>query len=381
MEGIRKKLKIAMIAPLAERVPPEKYGGTERVVHTLTEELVARGHDVTLFASGDSITSAKLISVAPKSLRKLRIHDPYGLNELTTLNIGLAYDMQEEFDIIHDHLGNFSMPAANVSKTPVMLTIHGVIDENCSRLLTTLTGPYVVTISNSQIKNAPKINHIGTVYNGLNMDKYPFSQNHDGYLLYVGRISMQKGVHIAIEIAQKLKILLIIAAKLDDVEKPYFEKFIKSKLTGGYVKLIGEIDEKKRNKLMSRAMAALHPITWEEPFGLALIESMACGCPVIAFDRGSIPEVIKNCYSGFIVKNIREMSAAVLNLPKIVRENCRKHAIQNFNAKKMIDAYELLYEEVIERHKARTEKDRIIPQILPQNKLQLTVSNIKSEIL
>jgi glycosyltransferase involved in cell wall biosynthesis len=339
-------MKIAIISPLAERVPPKTYGGTERVVHALTEELVKMGHDVTLFASGDSITSANLVSVYPISLREAGLKDLYGFNPWTTLNIGLAYARQDEFDVIHDMMGSVSLPTANIAHTPVVMTEHGPIKRETRKLYRTLRNPYLVTISNSQREPAPDLNYIGTVYNGLPMEHYPFSNEHDGYLLYVGRFTMDKGVHFAIEVAQDLNMPLIMAAKLDPHRQAYFDQFIKPHLSKK-IRWIGEVDEEERNKLYSRAKAFLHPCTWREPFGLTLIEAMACGCPVIAMNKGAIPEIIKDGETGFIVEDVDEMINAVEEIDTIDRKLCRKHVLKNFNAQKMAKEYEQIYKKIL----------------------------------
>ncbi len=339
-------MKIAQIAPLVERVPPKTYGGTERVVHALTEELVKLGHEVTLFASGDSVTSANLVSVYPVSLREAGAKDLYGFNPWTALNIGLAYARQDEFDIIHDMMGSMSLPTANIARTPVVMTEHGPIKRETRKLYRTLRNPYIVTISNSQREPAPDLNYIGTVYNGLPMEHYPFSDDHDGYLLYVGRFTMDKGVHFAIEVAQDLNMPLILAAKLDPHRQAYFDQFIKPHLSKK-IRWVGEVDEEERNKLYSRAKAFLHPCTWREPFGLTLIEAMACGCPVIAMNKGAIPEIVKDGETGFVVEDVDEMINAVEEIDTIDRKQCRKHALTNFNAKKMAKEYEQIYKKIL----------------------------------
>ena len=348
------KLKIAQIAPLVERIPPKKYGGTERVVYSLTEELVKRGHEVTLFASGDSMTSAKLVSVYPRSLREAKIKDLYGLNDLTLLNIGMAYKTEDQFDIIHDHNGIFSLPTANKSLTPVVMTIHGPFTTTQRRLYGSFNNPTFVAISKSQAQAAPKeVSVVDVIYNGLDMKHYPFSLENEGYLLFVGRISMEKGAHFAIEVAQELNLPLIIAAKLDLVDMQYFNEYIGPRLSNGEVnqqiRWIGEVDEEKRNKLMSRALCVLHPVTWCEPFGLTLIESMACGTPVVAFNKGAIPEIIVDGETGFVVEDVEEMAEAILKVSQIDRQKCRHHALENFNSKIMTDKYEEIYIKLLEK--------------------------------
>ncbi len=345
-------MRIAQIAPIIERIPPRKYGGTERVIHALTEELVKKGHDVTLFASGDSETSAKLVSVYPRPLREVKIENLYGANAWTLLNIGLAYKMQDQFDIIHDHNNDLSLPVANLSKTPVVMTIHGAFNENVKKIFQVLNRVNIVTISKAQSAPLPNLNYVGNVYNGLDMEDYVFSDTPDDYLLYVGRISMEKGVHFAIEVAHQLDMPLIIAAKVDP-EAPhdvaYFKEYIEPRLSD-QIRWVGEVDDAERNELMSKAYCFLHPITWAEPFGLTLIEAMACGCPVIAFNKGSIPEVIQDGKTGFVVRDIKEMIEAVYNIDKIDRKYCREYALAKFNARRMADDYEKIYQQILNKN-------------------------------
>lgn len=348
-------MKIAQIAPVIERVPPKKYGGTERVIHALTEELVRRGHEVTLFASGDSKTSAILKSVYPRALREAKLKDIYGNNIWSIANIATAYDLQDDFDIIHDHTGYLSLPAANLSKTPVVMTMHGPFTPEVRQIFDRFRKPHLVTISNSQSFPAPALNYAGTVYNGLEMEDYPFSDTHDGYLLFVGRISMEKGVHHAIEVAQQLNMKLIIAAKLEQVDRPYFLEHIEPFLNED-IQWIGEVTESERNHLMSKAACFLHPVTWREPFGLTLIEAMACGCPVVAFDKGSIPEIINNGKTGFVVQDVEAMIDALKNIDTIDRHACRDYALATFSAKKMADGYEEIYRKILTEHGSNPKK-------------------------
>lgn len=341
-------MRIAQVAPLVERVPPKKYGGTERVVSVLTEELVRRGHEVTLFATGDSITSAKLVSVYPRSLREAKFSDLYGLNQMALANIGLAYARAGEFDVIHDHNGYISLPVAEISPTPAIITEHGPFNTQKHKIYELLRRPPIVSISESQIAVAPYVNHLATVYNGLTMEHYPYSGEHDGYLLFVGRISMEKGTHLAIEVAQYLDIPLIIAGKVDPIDQDYYRHYVAPLISDAQVRWIGEVDEAERNRLMSRAMAFLHPVTWREPFGLTMIEAMACGAPVIAFRRGSVSEIVRHGETGYVVDSMEEMIEAVLNIAAIDRAHCQKHALQRFSAARMADGYEAAYKKAVE---------------------------------
>jgi glycosyltransferase involved in cell wall biosynthesis len=348
-------MRIAQIAPIVERVPPKRYGGTERVVSALTEELVKRGHDVTLFASGDSQTSATLMSVYPRALREARLKDLYGLNYLTLLNFGMAYHLQDTFDIIHDHVMPLSLPTANLATTPVIGTMHGPFTGENRKLFQTLRTPAIVSISNAQAFPAPNIQYLGTVYNGLPLANFPFGDVGEDYLLFVGRISIEKGVHLAIEVAQQLDMRLIIAAKLETVDVPYFKEYVEPWLSER-IQWVGEVDETERNALMCKALCFLHPVTWREPFGLTLIEAMACGCPVVAMNRGSIPEIIQNGITGYVVEDVEGMISAVEGIGNISREICREHVLTNFSVEKMTDGYEEMYERVL----AETPKKRVV---------------------
>lgn len=343
---MNRRLKIAQIAPLVESVPPQKYGGTERVISVLTEELVRRGHDVTLFASGDSVTSARLRSVYPRSLRSAGVTDDRQKNGLSFLNIGLAYEHADDFDIIHDHCGVFSLPTANVCSTPVVCTLHGAFFPHNKKLFQELSNPYFVPISDNQSQSVVNLHTLGTIYNGLPLEHYPFSLKRENFLLYVGRITALKGTHFAVQVAHRLKMPLILAAKLEPSEQAYFDTEVKPYLNDD-IRWIGEVTEEERNQLMSKAHCFLHPGTWQEPFGLTLIEAMACGAPVIAFNKGSIPEIIEQGKTGFIVKNLADMVKAVKKVNTIDRSYCRNYALEHFSSQKMVDEYEKLYEKVL----------------------------------
>ncbi len=349
-------MRIAQIAPLAIRVPPEKYGGTERIVHALTEALVARGHDVTLFASGDSHTSAKLNAVYPTSIRNTKIRPIYGLNAPLIHSIGRAYSMEKEFDVIHDHVA-FPGPSLGVAfaekcKTPAVLTLHGHLPQDHLPVYREFRKMNIVTISEDLSHDIKDLNLAGVVHNGLNMESYPFSAEHDNYLLYVGRICLEKGTHHAIVAAKRLNLPLIIAAKIEETEagQRYFRKHVKPFLND-QIRWIGEVDEEDRNKLMSRALAFLHPITWREPFGLTIIEANACGTPVVAFNLGAMPEIIESGKTGFVVQTMDQMVEAVKNIGTIDRAYCRQYSLKHFNATRMAEGYEAIYKKVIERAK------------------------------
>lgn len=344
-------MKIAQIAPIIERIPPTKYGGTERVIHTLTEELVSLGHDVTLFASGDSQSSARLVSVVSKPLRGQQIKNLYGANSATLLNIGLAYKLQHQFDVIHDHTNDLSLPTANLATTPTVFTIHGAFNNQVKPIFETLDNVNLVSISASQRKSMPHLPYVGTVHHGIRVEEYPFSDKPSDFLLFVGRITPAKGLHIAIDIANKLNKTLIIAAKVEKyspTDMKYFHQVIKPKLSKT-IRWIGEVNSTTRNKLLSKAFCLMFPIRWEEPFGMVLIEAMACGTPVVAFNRGSVPEIVLNKKTGFVVNTPKAFMYAVAKIHKINRKDCRVHVETNFSASKMALEYLKIYLKVIQK--------------------------------
>lgn len=340
-----KSLRIAQIAPVTERVPPVKYGGVERVIHALTEELTARGHRVTLFGSGDSQTSARLNSVLENCLREERIKTFSQIAYWTALNISAAYDRAAEFDIIHDHNPYLSLPLAQTSATPVILTLH-YQHTGQTLLYERFRRPYLAAVSKAQVTAAPGLNYAGVVYNGLPMEDYPFSTKSDGYLLFVGRICREKGVRYAIETAIAAKLPLLIAG--NQADRWYFRRYVAPHLSGK-IKWLGEVSQQERNRLMSRALAFLHPAVWPEPFGLTMIEAMACGCPAIALDNGAISEIVASGRTGFVVRSVKEMAAAVGKVSSLDREFCREYALNKFSAAKMTDGYEKIYHAVIRK--------------------------------
>lgn len=349
-------MKIAQIVPTIERTPPKKYGGTERVAYALTEELVARGHEVTLFATGDSITSAHLKYIHPKSLREAGVKNLYGYsghNSWTLAHVGYAYEMQHMFDIIHDHTDFASFALAHCSKTPVVVTLHNVISPEDRLLFDHLSNPYYVLISQAQGKYLRKDHTVGVVHNGLDLGSYPFSSQHDGYLLYVGQLTPFKGAHRAVQIARRTGLPLILAAKLEDQYRNYFDTQIKPYLNQKIV-WIGEVNEAQRNSLMKKALCFLHPISWREPFGLTLIEAMACGCPVVAYNSGSIPEIVWHKKTGYVVNSIDEAVQAVGRIDRIDRALCRSHVLKHFSTQIMTDEYEAVYSRILDQAPHKT---------------------------
>ncbi len=340
-------MKIAQIAPLWERVPPPAYGGIELVVGLLTDELVARGHDVTLFASGDSITSAKLESIHPQALRLDATIKEYGIYEM--LQLAQVYERAEEFDLIHSHMGCAALPYSRLTKTPTVHTLHGVFTPDNEKMFSYAKAQPYVSISNAQREERLGLNHVATVYNSVDVSMHHFFPTPDepAYLAFLGRMSPEKGPHHAIEIAKATGLPLKMAGKVDPVDTDYFEQQVKPHIDGVQIQFLGEADHYMKNDLMGRAIATLFPITWREPFGLVTIESMAAGTPVIAMNLGSIPEIIVDGVNGYRCNTVAECIAAVAKIRQISRSGCREYVASRFGVEQMTAGYEAVYQQVL----------------------------------
>lgn len=342
-----KKLSIAQVAPLYESVPPKFYGGTERVVSNITEELVALGHNVTLFASGDSITRANLIPVCDQALR-LSTHweDPLAHHMIMLQRV---LDMSEKFDVIHFHIDYLHFPLSKLMRLPHVTTLHGRLNlPDLKQLYDVFHDMPVISISNSQRKPLPNINWKGTVYHGLPEKLFAPMFQPGKYLAFLGRISQEKGVDSAIDIAIRSGIPLKIAAKIDPSDKIYFETHIRKLLDHPLIEFIGEISEREKNQFLGNALALIFPINWEEPFGMVMIESMACGTPVVAYARGSVSEVIEHGVNGFLVDNPDDAVKAVQNIGLIDRRECRRTFDERFTARRMAMDYLNIYRKILE---------------------------------
>lgn len=388
-------MRIAQVVPPWLPVPPKGYGGIESVAYHLTEGLVRRGHQVTLFASGDSQTSAQLSFYYPKALGNVGTlkKDPLKL----LFQIYPVFKQAAEFDIIHSHGMAQSLFFAEFVDTPTVHTIHGTIDphettpENYQARKLFRHQP-TVSISNSQREGIPQLNYVATVYNGIDLSQFEFGDGKGGYLAWLGRITPKKGVVEAIEVARKANMRLKIAAFVDPVDQQFFEQEVRPLIDGEQISLLGQLDSKERSNFLGGAFALLFPIKWEEPFGLVMVEAMACGTPVIAFNRGSVPEVIKDGETGYIIKvqnskipnskfqvqnlkssvvsgksevgssedktksndkfiiqksGIDGMLAAVQEIDKIDRRACRRWVEEKFTIDKMVEGYEQVYQKVV----------------------------------
>jgi len=360
-------MKIAQIAPLWYPVPPKGYGGTEAIVSKLTEGLIKRGHSVTLFASGDSKTKAKLSSVIEKNLSSLNISwlcDSYNI-----LNLIEAFYRAKEFDIIHTHIDVYDPIFRAKSPVPTITTLHnpfwptkktktGRWYEYKARILIYnhfAKLPYVA-ISNSYRKQCPaNIKFVKTIYHGVDLSQLKFNPNPENYFVWLGRLTPRKGLHLVVKLARELGFRLLIAGKVASPENAkYFQKEIEPYLSKK-IQFLDELQsEKEKSEFLGRAKALIYPLLWEEPFGIVMIEAMACGTPVIAFPRGSAPEIIKNRKTGFLVKNLNGMKGAIRNLEKISRINCRQRVEKLFTVEKMVEKYEKLYYQIIKNYTQKT---------------------------
>jgi glycosyltransferase involved in cell wall biosynthesis len=353
-------MRIAQVAPLYESVPPRGYGGTERVVSYLTEALVDLGHRVTLFASGDSRTRGTLEPMAPRALRGAP-----GLQDQLALHVrmlGAVYRRAKEFDVIHCHTDYLGLPLAGYVDTPTVVTLHGRLDvpevEPCYR---EYAPSGLISISDAQRAPLTEVRFLATIPHGIPQALYPFRKRADGYLAFVGRISPEKRVDAAMRVARDAGLSLRIAAKVDPVDRAYFQSEIRPLLESMLnVEFLGEIGDRAKAELLGGATALLFPIDWPEPFGLVMIEALACGTPVIARRRGSVPEVLRDGVTGFLCQTETEMVSAVARLPEISRRRCREEFEARFSdrvmAKRYLDVYQRL---LVHRAPAHVDIDKI----------------------
>ncbi|MGZ5117824.1 MAG: glycosyltransferase family 4 protein [Burkholderiales bacterium] len=338
-------MRIALVAPLFESVPPRLYGGTERIVSYLAEELVGQGHDVTLFASGDSVTRARLVPCVPHSLRlESSCQDALAYH---IIMLDRVFEMAPAFDVIHFNIDYLHFPLSRLSGVPQVSTLHGRLD------LLELVPLYerfhkmpLVSISDNQRTPLPRANWLGTVYHGIPNDLYELRETHGEYLAFLGRISPEKRPDRAIEIARRCGINLRIAAKVDRVDQAYFKERIEPLLHDPLIEYVGEIGEREKREFLGNARALLFPIDWPEPFGLAIIEAMACGTPTIAYRCGSVPEVLADGVNGYIVDNESEAVAAVERIEQFDRRRCREAFEQRFTVARMAQDYVAVYRKI-----------------------------------
>ena len=343
-------MRIAQVAPLQVAVPPCGYGGTERVVHTLTEELVRSGHDVTLFATGDSRTSARLVPMAPHAFN----FDPSG--DILGYHLAMleeVYDQASSFDVIHSHLDYLTLPFTQRASTPTLLTLHDKLSRPGGRRMYTRyrMGNYV-SISDSQRVDLPGLNFVATIHHGVEVDNFPFVAEPGHYLAFVGRMSPEKRPDVAIQVAKRTGIPLKIAAKVDAHEEPYFRERILPLLEDPLIEWLGQVDEQQKRELMAHALALLLPIDWPEPFGMVFIEALACGTPVLTCRKGAAPELLEDGITGFSGNDVGELAQAASAVASVSRRGCRAYARQRFGSTLMAMRYVDVYERLqgVERH-------------------------------
>jgi glycosyltransferase involved in cell wall biosynthesis len=351
-------MKIAQIAPLAEACPPKLYGGTERIVSYLTEELVRLGHDVTLFASGDSVTASTLVSCATTALRL----DP-SVRDMTphyVMMLDSVYRQLHEFDVLHFHIDHLHYPLMRAFSDRIVTTLHGRLDlPDLAPFYAAFPELPLISISDAQRLPMPPVNWISTIHHGLPETLLPFEANPTGdYLAFLGRISPEKGPERAIEIAAHMGARLKMAAKVDAADERYWQDVVAPLIAAHpNVEFIGEINERHKAEFLGNARALLFPINWPEPFGLVMIEAMACGTPVIAFDHGSVSEVIEHGLTGFVVNSVAQSMVALRQIGTLDRRRIRDRFEQRFTVKRMAQEYLAAYRELphAASHKPRLE--------------------------
>jgi glycosyltransferase involved in cell wall biosynthesis len=347
--------RILQLAPVWEAVPPPGYGGTEAVVGLLTEELVRRGCDVTLAASGDSRTSADHVCVYEKSLR--RADDLGDKAPYEWVHVAQALKHGRDFDVIHNHAGELGMAMSALVDVPVLTTAHCLPTRDNLLAWRTYEGAYN-TISRSERCTigdaAPLARYMGHVYNAIDVESFPFQEEKGEDLLFLSRLAPEKGPQHAIEVARRTGRRLIMAGKVDAFDRDFFEEVVRDQIDGEHIVFVGEADAHQKRELYRQAKCLLMPIDWEEPFGLVMPEAMACGTPVIAFARGSAPELILDGETGFVVRSAGEMADAVADVGRIDPARCREHVARNFSPEIMTDGYLRVYDELLERPRRRS---------------------------
>jgi glycosyltransferase involved in cell wall biosynthesis len=345
-------VKIAQVAPLHESVPPPRYGGTERIVSYLTEGLVRLGHDVTLFASGDSRTRARLVPCCPRALRADGCRDTLAQHFRMFERVAAS---AREFDVLHFHVDYLHFPMTRRLRVPHLTTLHGRLDfPEVVALYETYREMPVVSISDAQRTPVPRINWRGTVYHGLPADLYRFNPKPGRYLAFLGRLSPEKRCDRAIEIARRAGLPLKIAGKVDVADREYFRAAVEPELKAGDVEFIGEIGDEGKSEFLGGALALLFPIDWPEPFGLVMVESFACGTPVVAWRNGSVPEVMEDGVTGYVVDSLDEAVRAVGRVGSLDRAGCREVFEARFTVPRMLSGYLSLYEAAASRSRRWT---------------------------
>ena len=365
-------MRIAQVVPLQVAVPPRAYGGTERVVYNLTEALVRLGHDVTLFASGDSQTSAKLVPMIDQALC---FNPEVDATALHTAMLEDIYRQADRFDVSHSHLDYLTLPFVDRTTTPTVLTLHGRLDRpEWDSVFHAFAHANYISISDSQRNDIPDLNWLATVYHGIDVDSFKYYPRQGKYLAFVGRMSPEKRPDLAIEVAIRTGIPLKIAAKMDYREVSYFESYIKPMLDHPLIEWLGEVDEMEKRKLMGNALALILPIDWPEPFGMVFIESLACGTPVITCPRGSVPELLKDGVTGYSGCTADALIEAVAKVRSVSRHGCRRYAKRRFDMRRMALEYVNVYSKVLGQRRLFTTPEPFAPEVAdkPVERVALT---------
>jgi glycosyltransferase involved in cell wall biosynthesis len=336
-------MRIALVAPLIVAVPPRAYGGTERVIANLANALVDLGHEVTLFASGDSHTKAELEAFVPRALTFERSGGDAAAFHVALL--AHVYEQAERFDVIHSHLDYLTLPHAAHAATPTVITLHNRLDlPGQRRVMRSYPQANYVSISDNQRTAVQGVHWAATVYHGVEVARFPFSPDPGSYLVFVGRMDPEKGPDRAIRIAKAANVPLKIAAKVDPAERRYFREVVEPLLDDPLIEFLGQVNERKRNELVKNALALLLPITWPEPFGMVFIEALACGTPVLTCPRGAAPELLKDGVTGYMRETDEELTEAVGQVGTIDRAGCRAWVEERFSSRRMSEDYVRVYE-------------------------------------
>lgn len=338
------RLKIGAVSTISWRTPPKKYGSYEYIASLVAEELVRRGHQVTLFATGDSQTVGKLSWVCPRPLLADKTLDA---KVYEYLHLASVSEKASSFDIIHNHYGPYLLAFSPFIKTPILTTVHGVVPSKVP-LYQKYPTP-LVAISQAEKALAPNLNWVGVVYHGIPVGQFPFSDRAGDYLLYLGRIAEERGVDLVISLAREAGKKLILAGLLPSHEKDFFQTKIEPKIDGKEIQYLGEVSFSEKLGLLKNALAFVHLNRRPEGLGIGLVEAQACGTPVIGFNRGSVPEVVKDGGTGFVVENLDEAGEAVKRVNRLSRSGCRRWVEKNFTVEKMVDGYERLYNQLLRK--------------------------------
>lgn len=354
-------MRIAQLAPTYERVPPATYGGTELVVHLLTEELVRRGHDVTLFASGDSETSARLRPITPVPMRYGEPGPVRHPEHILLANAQACFleAAAGNFDLVHNHAGIEGLVLASTSGTPVLTTNHNAYTDETASIWAAYPWRHTA-LSAASSATFPARGALAPVHNGIDVESFPFNDRPTDELLFLGRFSPDKGPDRAIEAARRAGRPIVLAGKVDAADREFFDHAIAPLLDDRQARFVGEVDGARKREFLSRAAALLFPIQWEEPFGLVAVEALACGTPVVAFDRGGVREIIEHGETGFVVEDVAAMAEAIRHVDALSRRRCRRAAEERFDVARMVDEYEARYAETVAAGPLATEGSPLV---------------------